>query len=115
MFKIAYKILIIIVICILILFVAGCAGVAKPTLYAPLTVEFCAKKANSERAFCKKPFLGDTRTLPNSKLGNICMSTDDFVALVKFFRKYCKERPRACSWQAKSHGIIPWKGGKCAN
>lgn len=80
-------------------FLMGCAGAVKPKLYAPLGIEFCAKKENQDRAFCKKPFYGDERTIPLDKLGNVCMSTEDFVALIKFFRKYCNENPKACSWK----------------
>ena len=80
----------------------GCASAFKPTLRAPLAIEFCAKKENSERAFCKQPFFGDERTLPNSKVGNICINTKDFVALIKFFRAYCAENKKACDWIAQS-------------
>lgn len=97
----------------LAIIMAGCVSVKKVRLYAPLSVEFCAKKENSERAFCKKPFLGDTRTLPNSKVGNICINTEDFVALVKFFRKYCTERPKACSWRNQSKEMFDVLGGGC--
>ena len=93
---------------------AGCASAMKPKLYAPLGIEFCAKKENADRAFCKKPFLGDERTLPNSKVGNICISTDDFVALVKFFRKYCTENPSACSWKHQSKHMFEVLGGGCS-
>ena len=93
-----HKILIILAITGLV----GCAGAYKPRLYAPMWIEFCATKEGKANAFCKKPFLGDTRTIPREKVGNICMTTKDFIEVVKFFRKYCTERPEACKWRNKA-------------
>ena len=102
------------ILTMIILFGAGCASAVKPVLMSPLTVEFCATQDGKDHAVCTKPFDGSSRTVPKSEVGNICMTADEYIKLMKFFRKYCSENSKACSWKYENLFLRQKYKGSCS-